>query len=179
VNRSPSGRLERGRQLSPTAGVNEPMTQPIRMRRLVTAMLVLVTFLSTVHIADAVTPALQHGGVVSFPAPTESPRHRMCPIHWRRGPRYVRRLIVCAANHWQVPGGPTTAVSIAWRESRFRADAYNPSGAEGVYQHMSQYWPGRAAAFGFPGASAFNARVNIIVTMRMVRRLGNWSPWGL
>ena len=86
---------------------------------------------------------------------------------------------MCAANHWQVPGGATTAVSIAWRESRFRADAYNPSGAEGVYQHMRQYWPGRAAAYGFPGASAFNARVNVIVTMRMVRRLGNWSPWGL
>jgi len=155
------------------------MTQPIRMRRFVTAMLVLVTFLSTVRVAGAVTPAFLHGGGMTFPAPTELPRHRVCPIPWRRGPRYVRRLIVCAARHWQVPGGASTAVSVAWRESRFHADAYNPSGAEGVYQHLYQYWPGRAAEFGFRGASAFNARVNVIVTMKMVRRIGSWSPWGL
>jgi hypothetical protein len=42
---------------------------------------------------------------------------------------------------------------------------------------MLEYWPGRAAAYGFPGWSAFNARANIIVTMEMAQRDG-WGPWG-
>jgi soluble lytic murein transglycosylase-like protein len=154
------------------------MTQPIRMRRLIAVTLVLVTFLFLAQFADAVTPTLLGSDHVIVLSRTEPPRHRVCPIHWRRGRRYVRRLIVCAANHWRVPGGATMALSVAWNESRFRADAYNLSGAEGVYQHMRQYWPGRASTYGFPGVSAFNARANIIVTMKMVRRLGNWSPWG-
>jgi hypothetical protein len=70
------------------------------------------------------------------------------------------------------------ALFIAWRESHYRPSAYNPSGAEGIYQHMRQYWPTRAATYGFPHWSAFNARANVIVTMRMVRAMGNWSPWG-
>jgi hypothetical protein len=47
----------------------------------------------------------------------------------------------------------------------------------GIYQHMKRYWPNRAYAYGFKGWSAFNARANIIVTMRMVHRDG-WGPWG-
>ncbi len=177
MNRSPSGRRERSGQLTPTAGVNEPMTQPLRMRRRVVVTLVLVLTLSTAHVAGAVTPAERYPGLRA-PSTLTLPSHRVCPIPWRRGPNEVRRLIVCAANHWRVPGGATTAVAIAWRESRFSPQASNPSGAEGIYQHLRRYWPSRAAAFGFPGRSAFDARVNIIVTMKMVRRLGNWSPWG-
>jgi hypothetical protein len=105
-------------------------------------------------------------------------RRRICPIDWRRGPAFVERLIRCAARHWHVPGGPRTALSIAWRESHFIATAYNSSGAEGIYQHLRQYWPARARLFGFPDRSAFNARVNIIVTMRMVHATGSWAPWG-
>jgi hypothetical protein len=105
---------------------------------------------------------------------------RICPIQWRRGPWYVRRLIVCAAHYYGVPGGSSEALYIADRESHFHPRAYNAwSGAMGVYQHLRRYWPGRAFAYGFRGWSGFNARANIIVTMRMVRRLGNWSPWGI
>ena len=68
------------------------------------------------------------------------------------------------------------ALAVADRESQFRPNAYNPSGCAGIYQHMLKYWPGRAAAYGFPGWSAFNARANIIVTMRMVVQDG-WGPW--
>jgi hypothetical protein len=69
------------------------------------------------------------------------------------------------------------ALYVANRESKFHPNAYNPSGCAGIYQHMLRYWPGRAAAYGFRGWSAFNARANIIVTMRMVNRSG-WGPWG-
>ena len=159
-----------------TSGVNMPMTDPSRMRRHLAAALVLAAILSIAPIASAVTRGELAGNTAAAAAPA---RHRpaVCPIPWWRGSRFVRKLIVCAANHWHVPGGPARAVSIAWRESRFFPHAYNPSGAEGIYQHLRRYWPGRAAAYGYAGTSAFNARANILVTMKMVRRLGNWSPW--
>jgi hypothetical protein len=72
------------------------------------------------------------------------------------------------------------ALYVADRESEFRPKAYNGySGASGIFQHLSRYWPGRADAFGFGGWSAFNARANIMVTMRMVHRQGDWSDWGV
>jgi hypothetical protein len=43
---------------------------------------------------------------------------------------------------------------------------------------MRQYWPARAASYGFANWSAFNGRANVIVTMRMVHAMGNWSHWG-
>ncbi len=103
---------------------------------------------------------------------------KLCPIEWRKGTWQVKQLIRCAAHHFGVPGGVTKALYIAQRESRFRPRAYNSySGALGIYQHLSRYWPGRAYTYGFKGWSGFNARANIIVTMRMVSRMG-WSPWG-
>ena len=69
---------------------------------------------------------------------------------------------------------------VADRESNVERDAYNAySRASGVFQHPSRYWPGRAGAYGVRGWSAFNARANIIVTIRLVHRLVSWSPWGL
>ena len=73
---------------------------------------------------------------------------------------------------------PDKALYIAWRESRYRPSAYNAAGgAAGIYQHLLKYWPDRAADYGFRDWSAFNARANIMVTMRMVKQYG-WAPWG-
>ena len=70
------------------------------------------------------------------------------------------------------------ALYIAWRESRYRPSAYNAGGnAAGIYQHLLKSWPPRAEDFGFRDWSAFNARANIFVTMRMVKRY-SWAPWG-
>jgi hypothetical protein len=103
---------------------------------------------------------------------------KICKVDWRKGTWHVKKLIRCAADHWDVPGGAAKALYIANRESHFDPDAYNASsGAKGIYQHLSRYWPGRAYTYGFKGFSAYNARANIIVTMRMVKRDG-WSPWG-
>jgi hypothetical protein len=101
---------------------------------------------------------------------------KICNIDWHKGTWQVKQLIRCAAKYWHVPGGAGTALAIADRESQFRPRAYNPSGCAGIYQHMLRYWPGRASIYGFPGWSAYNARANIIVTMRMVKRAG-WGPW--
>jgi hypothetical protein len=128
--------------------------------------------------------------IMSFPTPTASeamverdvihaihaPVPRICPIDWRQSAWHVKQLIRCAASHFGV--GRKKALYIAWRESRFRPSAYNAAGkAAGIYQHLLRYWPHRAEDYGFRNWSAFNARANIIVTMRMVRHYG-WDPWG-
>jgi hypothetical protein len=102
---------------------------------------------------------------------------RLCPIDWRQSAWHVKRLIRCAADHYDV--SQRKALYVAWRESRYLPYAYNGAGpAAGVFQHLLRYWPDRADTYGFPDRSPFNARANILVTMRMVRDLG-WSPWAL
>lgn len=94
----------------------------------------------------------------------------------------VLHTINCATNKWSVPGGAKYARTIAWRESRYNARAWNPySKACGVFQHLIRYWPGRQNAFDGPkwnlAESCKNGRANVIVTIRMVHRIGNWSHW--
>lgn len=106
-----------------------------------------------------------------------APTTRICPIDWRQSTWHVKQLIRCAAEHHGIL--PRKALYIAWRESRYQPGAYNPTGrAAGIYQHLLKYWPDRAADYGFANWSAFNARANIFVTMRMVRRYG-WDPWAI
>lgn len=109
-------------------------------------------------------------------ASTRTASPSVCPIAWRRSTWHVRRLIRCVAKRHEV--GVRKALRIAFRESRYLPHAYNSSScAKGIYQHLCRYWSERAKAFGFDDRSAFNARANIFVTMRMVRRYG-WDPWG-
>ena len=125
--------------------------------------------------------------IMSFPTATTSEamvQHderravttKICPIDWRKSTWHVKQLIRCAASYHRV--GREKALYVAWRESRFRPSAYNSGGgAAGIYQHLLKYWPNRAEDYGFKNWSAFNARANIFVTMRMVKRYG-WDPWG-
>jgi soluble lytic murein transglycosylase-like protein len=139
-----------------------PMTNAIRPRRATVATLIL-----TALIIAPVAPAT--GEAYSY-----TPR-RICDIDWRAGKHEVKHLIRCAARHWGV--NPDKAIAIAHRESLFHPHAYNSSScAKGIYQHLCRYWPDRAYSYGFKGRSAFNARANVIVTMRMVKRYG-WVPW--
>jgi hypothetical protein len=102
---------------------------------------------------------------------------KICPIDWRQSTWHVKQLIRCAAAHHGVR--TSTALYVAWRESRYRPSAYNAyGGAAGIYQHLVKYWPDRATDYGFRNWSPFNARANIMVTMRMVRVYG-WEPWSL
>jgi soluble lytic murein transglycosylase-like protein len=141
-----------------------PMTNAIRSRRAAVAALILTALILASPVAPSPAEAYNY-----------TPR-KICPIHWHEGKRQVKHLIKCAANHWGV--SPDHALKVAHRESLFDPHAYNSgSCAKGVYQHLCRYWPGRAFDYGFKGKSAFNARANIIVTMKMVRRYG-WAPWG-
>lgn len=151
------------------------MTSTDLMRRRFPAALFLGTFL-TLALAVALTMPLAPSASARE---TKIPAH-VCPYDWRKGEWHVKQLIRCAAERWRVPGGARMALYVAARESHYRPNAYNAySGASGVFQHLSRYWPGRADAYGFGGWSAFNARANIMVTMRMVRSNGDWSDWSL
>jgi hypothetical protein len=142
------------------------MTYLSKLRRHAVAALSIAAILTVVPatISNASIPADRHEAA------------KICNYDWHKGTWQVKQLIRCAADHWHVPGGENTALAVADRESHFHPNAYNPSGCAGIYQHMLRYWPGRAAAYGFQGWSAFNARANIIVTMRMVKQFG-WAPW--
>ena len=101
----------------------------------------------------------------------------LCPIDWQRSTWHLKQLIRCAASHYGID--EDDALYIAWRESRYQPTAYNEEGeAAGIYQHLLKYWPERAVDFGSADWSVFDARANILVTMRMVRRYG-WEPWSL
>jgi len=76
------------------------------------------------------------------------------------------------------------AVQIAMCESTMNPNAVNYNYAEipghhpsGIYQHLSNYWPARAAKYGYAGASVFNAEANANVTMAMWRdgQKGLWQ----
>lgn len=124
-------------------------------------------------------------GLVGAGPATAHHRPGPCDGHWwkawteRQDTRPIVALIRDCAATFGVSS--TKALAIAWRESRYRPSAYNASGASGIFQHLSKFWPGRFATYARPRwhlfASPFNARTNIVVTMRMVRRYG-WGPWG-
>ncbi|MEZ5175645.1 MAG: hypothetical protein R2823_05510 [Acidimicrobiia bacterium] len=72
------------------------------------------------------------------------------------------------------------ALNIIHFESWGNPQAYNRSnGAEGLFQHLSKYWKGRAAAAGFRDgnglyATPFNAEANIAVSWYLAK---NSDPW--
>src|SRR5690606_12292318 len=72
-------------------------------------------------------------------------------------------------------------VSIAMCESTMNPSAVNTNYYEngnpsGLFQHISGYWPARAAKYGYAGASVFNAEANANVTAAMWRD-GARSLW--
>lgn len=94
---------------------------------------------------------------------------------------YSRRLIRCAAERWEVPGGPRRAVCIAEAESHLDPEATSPDGSYvGLFQHSAEAWPERYAAWTRPAweldESPLSGRTNAIVTMRMVNARG-WGAW--
>jgi hypothetical protein len=151
------------------------MTNAIRLRRAFVATLILTAIITTFPGASASAMRTQDHITTTQDNKAHISAVSICPIRWQRGPRYVQRLIGCVARFYRV--GASTALEVAYRESKFHPNAYNSrSCAKGVYQHLCRYWPTRADDYGFAGWSAFNARANIFVTMRMVRQYG-WWPW--
>lgn len=103
---------------------------------------------------------------------------RVCDFDWREGTWHIKQLIRCAARRWNSPGSPLTALEVARCESHLRPAAYNSNGYAGLFQQSTRYWSGRADRWGQPDRSVFNARANVIVSIRMARALGSWNAWG-
>lgn len=148
-----------------------PMLRAIRLRRTLVPTLILTAMIfTTFPVAQASASTNTSGTRYTY---TSS---KICPIKWRQSTWKLKRLLRCAARYYGV--NVDKALEIAKRESRFVPTAYNATTcAKGIYQHLCKYWPTRAYDFGFRDWSAYNARANIIVTMKMVRRYG-WGPWG-
>ena len=141
--------------------------------------------------------------LVAGPAQIAKAHHRPgpCPIRWRFEPvsehrgeieLAVRKLIRCAVRRWPVPGGASKALEVFECESGWWPWAIGGDNL-GVGQHKDDYWPSRArrllkrawfpgrrfpAPYGSPGDRrlAFNARANVLVSVRMAHRVG-WGPW--
>ena len=102
---------------------------------------------------------------------------RVCDFDWREGTWQVKQLIRCAARRWNSPGTPEQAVAVARCESNLDPRAYNSAGYAGLFQQATRYWPGRADRWGQGDRSVFNARANVIVSIRMAHAHGSWSAW--
>lgn len=93
----------------------------------------------------------------------------------------MRKTVRCVADRLEHVA-TSTALAVAYRESKFYAHARNPSsGTCGIYQHQPHLWPGRYRAFSPPfwgrmPSSCYSGRANIIVSLSMVNRAG-WGPW--
>jgi hypothetical protein len=69
-------------------------------------------------------------------------------------------------------------IKIAKCESGLRTNASGGGGKFlGVFQQHRDYWPKRAARYGFAGASPLDANANIAVSIAMMRTMGygHWS----
>lgn len=92
----------------------------------------------------------------------------------------VVKTIRAAVRRWPVPGGSTKALSVARCESGLNERASNGGDYLGVFQQSARYWPGRQNAYDSArwhlGERAFNARANIIVSVRMAHGSG-WGDW--
>lgn len=91
----------------------------------------------------------------------------------------VKQAIRCAASKWRVDGGARKAIAVARCESGFRPHARNAC-CSGVFQEHRAYWRGRFRVYnprhGYKlSPSVYNARSNVIISIRFARRVG-WSP---
>lgn len=75
-------------------------------------------------------------------------------------------------------------IQIARCESQLNPHAVNYKYSEngkdfpsGLFQHLTNYWPTRAAQYGYAGASVFDATANANVTAQMFRdgQQGLWA----
>lgn len=94
--------------------------------------------------------------------------------------RYRSEVISAIARY----GGPASDVSKFLRvmkcESGGDPSAFNESsGASGLMQHLSNYWPWRAKMAGYEGASPFDpiANINTSAWLLYEHRAGGWQHW--
>ena len=116
---------------------------------------------------------------------TAAPASKWSPL-WPAdagGKRNVEAWRSLVAKHWPADL-VDCALNIIDKESQGDPRAYNSrSGAEGLFQHLSKYWKGRAGAAGFQDgdglyATPFNAEANIAAAWHIAKNASPWHrPW--
>ena len=89
-------------------------------------------------------------------------------------------LIRCIADSYGV--NSTLAVRVASCESGLRPNAFNSSGASGLFQQMNKepwlYWQGRLERYGYDSTiSPFDPYYNTLVSIQMARDDGWYTHW--
>jgi hypothetical protein len=121
-----------------------------------------------------------------FPAFPANAEHRdgPCDLHQREDESVralSKRLIRCAADRWDIPGGAQRAICVADHESHLNPEAVSSGGTYvGLFQHLADAWPDRYEAWTRRAwhldESPLSGRSNAIVTVRMINADG-WGPW--
>lgn len=92
-----------------------------------------------------------------------------------------RPLVTTAITHFGGNGNDVDRfLRIMQCESGGDPDAKNPnSSASGLMQHLTRFWPDRAASAGRPGADVFDAEANIWVSawLALAAPGGGWQHW--
>ena len=121
--------------------------------------------------------------VLAFPNTVNTWRHDQCRYETLQNATWtdyeVTRTIRCAVDHWPVLGGVDKAISVAQCESGLEANSENGI-YKGVYQQAIIYWDERFTIYSPVWwelePSIWNARSNVIVSIRMVHDNG-WNGW--
>ena len=101
---------------------------------------------------------------------TTSPRPTSAPL----APETVYALV---AAYFQ-PEDVERAVLIVWCESRYDANAVNPSSrASGLFQHIPRFWSERSQKAGWAGADIFDPDANTAVAAWLRYSSGEWKHW--
>ncbi len=100
----------------------------------------------------------------TYPRPTKAPLP----------PETVYALV---AAYFQ-PEDVERAVLIVWCESRYDANAVNPSSrASGLFQHIPRFWSERSQKAGWAGADIFDPEANTAVAAWLRYSSGDWKHW--
>ena len=133
----------------------------------------------------ATTTTTQAPSTTTTTAGSSDPAPKWSPL-WPAdagGIRNVEAWRSLVAKHWPA-NLVDCALNIIDLESKGDPTAYNSrSSAEGLFQHLSKYWKGRAAAAGFKDsnglyASPYNAEANIAAAWVIAKASSPWHrPW--
>ena len=127
----------------------------------------------TVPIPDPPTPPAEVA--VEVPSVSVVPVNRPAVMSTQDDDPMVVAIVTAAADEFDVD--VDLMLRIGRCESHLNPDAKNPrSSAAGLFQHLAQYWPGRAEAVGMAGASVYDPTANARVTAWMLSTQGT-APW--
>lgn len=124
------------------------------------------TLIVSVHLSDPVAE-VRHVGTM----PVATPK----PVTVSYGSGDIQSIIVAAANRFGVD--PNWLLRVAKCESGFNPNAYNPSGASGLFQFMPATFAANSVRAGFGGSSIWDpvASANTAAYMFSVGQSRQWT----